>query len=166
MGETLLSEYTSFIIALYEYVYGNDRKRMNAASSFVAKFWYKHFTLKPDIDAIFKDYQILIHAADILSFLIVHSLEEDELGIVQDSLEQILCVLLECLDILDIFLKNKLYTDLYGKHALNQRNEIINCLYKGIENALMRIIVNMYSYLGSLKLPKKNAQRLQSYLNQ
>lgn len=169
--ETLLSEYTTFIISLYEYIYGlrniNDQYRQNMINSNIASyklFWYKTFTLKPEISYIFKNYQILIYSADILSFLIIHSLEEDELGIVQESLEQILCVLLECLDILDNFIKSKIYRKLYLKQGSLQKNEIINTLYKGIESSLMRIIMSMHSYLDQLKLPKKNAHRLQSYL--
>ena len=90
-------------------------------------------------------------------------MQEEELGIVQESLEQILCVLLECLDIMDIFLKSAKYRDIY-KHRHLQRNQIINCLYKGIETSLMRIVMAMHSYLDQLKLPQKNAARLQSYL--
>jgi len=185
--ETLLAEYTSFVTTLYEYLFGDNNphqmrlrheqqtassymsqiQRMNVLSqqSFVGAWWFKVFTLRPEIASIFRNYQTLIYAADILSFLIVHSLEEDELGIVQESLEQILCVLLECLDILDLFLKSKIYREVYAANGYQSgKNEVINALYKGIETALMRVVVAMHSFLGELKLPQKNAQRLQSYL--
>eukprot|EP00485_Elphidium_margaritaceum_P003161 CAMPEP_0202687498 /NCGR_PEP_ID=MMETSP1385-20130828/3166_1 /ASSEMBLY_ACC=CAM_ASM_000861 /TAXON_ID=933848 /ORGANISM="Elphidium margaritaceum" /LENGTH=591 /DNA_ID=CAMNT_0049342301 /DNA_START=91 /DNA_END=1866 /DNA_ORIENTATION=- len=133
--------------------------------SIFGALWYKHFTLKPNMTALFEHHEILMYSADILSFLVIHSLEEDELGIVHDSLEQILCVFLESLDILDIFIKSNLYRHMYASdgHTLH-RNATINALQKCIESALMRIVVVMHSYLGDLKLPAKNAQRLQSYL--
>eukprot|EP01083_Nonionella_stella_P039869 108438_1 len=171
--ETLLAEYSTFIISLYEYIYGENNRNSQqnraqagwlSSTSFFGSMWYTYFTLKPEISNIFKNYELLIYAADILSFVIIHSLEEDELGIVQDSVEQILCVLLECLDILDIFVKCNVYRDMYPKNQCHQRNEVMDCLYKGIEAALMRIVVHMYKYLDALKLPQKNAQRLQSYL--
>ena len=73
--ETLLSEYTTFIIALYEYIYGDNYKlnknRWNLKNTQHNNnsFWYKIFTLKPDITFMFRNYQILIHSGDILSFL-------------------------------------------------------------------------------------------------
>ena len=191
--QSLLSEFTTFIISLYETIYGDNnllnRNNMNNTTSFnmsfnrsfgggnamqnkslFGQFWYKQFTLKPEISHIFRNYEILIHSSDILSFLIIHSLEEDELGIVQESLEQILCVLLECIDILDLFLKSQIYKTLYkqgyGGGGTSNKTQIINALYKGIETSLTRIIVAMHPYLDSLTLPPKNAHRLQSYLVQ
>ena len=170
--ETLLAEYTTFITALYQYLYGPQHRnhvRTNSQrplwTNCCGSFFYRTFSLRPEMKGLLRNYQGLVRGADILSFLVVHSLEEDELGIVQESLEQIVAVLLECLDILDIYQESNVYRDCIGQRGVKtQRNAVIHCLYKGIETALMRIVQSMHSYLGSLKLPEKNAKRLQNYL--
>jgi len=170
--ETLLAEYTTFITALYEYLYGpNSRKNYGTDphrplwTNCCGSYLYRTLSLQPEMKNLLRNYQGLIRAADILSFLVVHSLEEDELGIVQESLEQILAVLLECLDILEIYQESNVYRDCIGHRGVKtQRVGVINCLWRGIETALMRIVKSMHSHLTTLKLPEKNAKRLQKLL--
>eukprot|EP01084_Bolivina_argentea_P006035 11417_1 len=165
--DTLLYDFTQFIIQIYECIYGQKYKVLNNKynNAYFNKLYYKYWILKPNINTIFNNYHKLIYSADILSYLIIHSLEEDELGIVQESLDKILCILLECLDILDIFIKSDVYCTIYGYESKGIKNKNINHIYKAIETAVIRVIIKMYNYLELLKLPHKNALRLQSYLD-
>ena len=169
--ETLLAEYTTFITSLYEYLYGPNNRNQPIGNTPRAlwtnccgSYFYRKLTLEPEMKRLLTNYQGLVRGADILSFLVIHSLEEDELGIVQESLEQIMAVFLECLDILDIYQESNVYRDCIGyRGQRTPRVGVLNCLCGGVETAIMRIVRSMHSHLGSLKLPEKNAKRLQRF---
>jgi len=173
LKEALLAELTAFITSTYRFLYGprrrsdprSDSQRGYLWTTCCGAYFYRAFVLEPEMRALFANWQSLVCAADILSFLVLHSLEDDDLGIVQEALEQIMAVLLEALDILDIFHESRAFAECCGQRALRrQRNGVTNALYKGIETAVMRIVRSMHSHLAALKLPDKNAKRLRTYL--
>jgi len=143
----LLSEVTTMMHSVYDAVYGEAAVCARARRAMEQAQWAEGVG----------------RCAGVVSFLVLHSLEEDELGVMQEWLERVLCVLLECVDVLDQRVKNGGDGRIRTSARLQRR---LLGLRKAMEAALARIIGCMHAHLGEIKLPSKNAMRLMSYLDQ
>jgi len=142
----LLAQLCELMYVLYEGVYGEVKEQGRARRRLEAAEW----TGEEEV-----------YCAGVVSWLVLWSLEEDELGVMQEWLQQCMCVLLEMADILDQRIKASGHI---GTSARVQTRLLV--LRKAMEAALARIIGCMHAHLGELKLPSKNAMRLMRYLDQ
>lgn len=103
---------------------------------------------------LFRDLQITVWSAQILSYLVAFSLEEDEKGCVQQSLPSILAALLDCSIALEEFQK-------LSKQIANQPQPVV--LSQTLDNVIYRITTTFYDQLDNLVLSERHAKRLREF---
>lgn len=107
---------------------------------------------------LISDVVFLFVAVAAIASLVVHSIDEDEQGVVQRSFEDVVGSLLAASLALDEFAKGA-----YGADPGGHAPPAVLALGRALDRALYRIVARFYPFLKEFAFPAEYAQRLRQY---